>query len=503
MKGCRVIEFDALDALPDKLIVPVWSRIKLCGMFDLSSNSRLIEWCLLAGNEYTERFFAADFGKKFLKACPTRSLNDVLRFVRGRSVEIPAGSSELNKTLQYCCALYELADVTSFEVPKYRSICADGEQDGQYVGMMLGKQCKDSLAEWMRATLPEECGATIDASMLAVQFMEFDMANNADFIKPSHLTAIRTMLSVLGKGYAASAVPPIVWENVCVANHYQMVVEEVAKFTSQVVNVSAADFARFIPLTSACCSEPQPSRLFNPLLFHSLVHDGVMQQFESTRAASPQDEMSEEESADEQQEVKKESKAGVKQEDEEPAAPSFWDALEIDGEDASILLESVDVFTTTLHIDAVGFLSHICERNPSCAIGCYGKLGEALEEELRRLSRFHLVFFFEGTQWYHQADITRQAAKRNEVEWEHFRQVTRNDKRKKKHNIEVGRLPIPPLSRLLLLHILQGRFPIVHCNGRVDQAMALASIGSSCGRELCYSNNRYAKLIITCIQSDN
>jgi hypothetical protein len=260
MKDCRTIRFGALDSfnpLTDKQIphvsAVVWSRERVLRLYNIP-HEMLLAWGIINGNDFTEHFSRDLFRVPELAS---HSLQHILQFLRTHS-ELCLGfdwiaDPELRIACEYSWAFYELEDLSRFYLPQYLTqssldeLITEGEE---LTYVSLTKAHRELIADWVEKQVTGDwrsekspislhnaalnCLRTIRSHVMTqTSSKKRDMRKEDAFgmIEDVHFTGLTELIKRLLRNQVITFDKklrlPLRWENICVAQLYQLVIRDV------------------------------------------------------------------------------------------------------------------------------------------------------------------------------------------------------------------------------------------------------------------------------------
>lgn len=270
MKECRTIRFGAFDnynPLVDKQIphvsAPVWSRERVLRIYNIP-DEMLLAWGIINGNDYTEHFPRESFRVPDLASA---FLPNILKFLRQHS-ELCLGFSwiedpDLRIACEYSFAFYELEDLTRFYLPKYltQSSLEELNTEGEELTYVnLTKDHRKLIADWIEKQVTGDwrsekspislhnaalnCLRTIRSHVIGQPSSNKRDVQKEDafgMIEDTHFTGLTELIKRLLRNQVIAHDRkfrlPLRWENICVAQLYQLVIREVHKNIRQQAEV--------------------------------------------------------------------------------------------------------------------------------------------------------------------------------------------------------------------------------------------------------------------------
>eukprot|EP01031_Cornospumella_fuschlensis_P037122 gene37122-45061_t len=168
---------------------------------------------------------------------------------------------------------------------------------------------------------------------------------------------------------------------------------------------------------------------------------------------------------------------------------------------------------STIHVDAMGFIFHICEtsivtRGKQASPtqierqfgGSYGEFKKLLDNEIGRLTvdfGFQLIFYFDGGTSYYKGNTTLERQRQLEEKWANMFEICLGDRK-----IAQADLPLPPLCQQALMCLISKyNIQVVNCPYEADQELALGCVRGneegSC-EHFCYSSDSDMLLMKEC-----
>jgi hypothetical protein len=131
--GCRYIRFDQLQLGGSVALAIVWTRAALAEMTGLSQ-SQLVEWAILIGNDYTGHFAPRVFGEGAAAALNAERCNLVEAareyLIATECVQLQSEVEPVRRAMQLSRALYACEDLAAFP-PDESSEVEEQEERGQ------------------------------------------------------------------------------------------------------------------------------------------------------------------------------------------------------------------------------------------------------------------------------------------------------------------------------------------------------------------------------------